>query len=468
MKARTETRRAAVLALAGCCLLGTLAGCAAQQERDDRDPAPIVVTVWSKDRHDSVYQQARVQAYNETNPDHIRVEYKIFSDNYLQALDTAFQSGRAPDLMAYTDAVFYRFSAENRFADLAPYMDEDFHALFDDVLLDGVNVLDGACYFVPTCATTPRLFYNQTLLDRAGIAAPPTTMEELIEDCRLLTAKLGGEGIYGFAANFYSAASALDRSLLAQANRQLGLKAGYDFQSGRYDFAPYADLLAQWRELLAPDCAYPRCADLDIDPLRQLFADGKIGMYISYIHSEAGVYRDQFPMQDAWGCVPLPISEQAVGAQNYSLNGGYLLNKDSGDPDAAWKVYRALFAEQDALTDYYEAGYGVSIVPAVLAQAAADGYQPAQEALLLGETDRLWPLAPHEENPAALALDGVDFYAVFKELIFGSTPIAPALEALTERYNAAYQTGISSGVGRAICYPDFDPMNPRGASEVLP
>ena len=465
MTAHFKRIRAVPLVLALCFLAAFLSGCGTGQEPAQKPKT--IVTVWSKDRHDSAYQMDRVRAYNESNPDNIQVDYRIFSDNYLQSLDSVFQSGRAPDLMAYTDQVFYRFYAQDRFADLAPYMDEEFHALFDDVLLDGVNVLDGACLFVPTCATTPRLFYNQTIFDRLGIDAPPATMEEMIENCRLITTQLSEEGIYGFAVNFYSASSALERSLLAQGTSNLGLKAGYDFGAGCYDFRQYEELLEQWRVLLAPDCAYPRCAQLDIDPLRQLFADGKIGMYISYIHSEAGVYQSQFPMAERWGCAPLPAgAELVVGAQNYSLNGGYLLNKASEIPEAAWKVYRALFADEDTLTDYYEAGYGVSIVPKVLNRAASDGYTPPQAALLLGEGDQLWPLAPQEENPAAVDVEGADYCTVFKELIFGSSPIAPALDELTERYNAAYQTGVAAGTGRMICRPGFDPLHPRNAAEV--
>lgn len=469
MTSRFKSIHRIIFLFALFCAVGAMTACGSGQELTANPSSKTVVTVWSKDRHDSAYQIARVKAYNETNSDNILVEYRIFSDNYLQSLDSAFQTGRAPDLMAYTDQVFYRFYAQDRFADLTPYMDGAFHDLFDAVLLDGVNVLDGACYFVPTCATTPRLFYNQAILDRVGIESPPKTMEELIADCRTITSQLGEEGIYGFAANFYSASSALERSLLAQGNLQLGLKAGYDFQNACYDFAPYARLLVQWRTLLSPDCAYPRCDQLDIDPLRQMFSSGKIGMYISYIHSEAGVYQNQFEMTDEWGCAPLPTSDaRIVGAQNYSLNGGYLLNRDCRNPDAAWKVYRALFADEKALTEYYEAGYGVSIVPKVLANGASDGYTPAHAALVLGEADQLWPLAPQEENPAAVELDGADLYAVFKELIFSTQPIDPALDALTERYNHAYRLGIEAGVGRMIRRPGFDPFHPRSAPEVLP
>lgn len=459
---QTGGRRGWLFWALAICIAALLSGCWASQDPQAAQPPKTVVTVWTKDRHDIAYQTARIEDYNRTNPDGILVEYRTFSDNYLQVLDSAFQSGSAPDLIAYTDQVFYQFYAQKHFADWTPYMDERFHETFDSVLLEGVNVFDGVCYFIPTCATTPRLFYNKSILERAGIPEPPVTMEEMIAGCRQITERLSGEGIYGFAANFHSAKSALDRALLEQGSRQLGIKAGYDFQRGCYDFTPYALLLEQWRELLSDRCAYPRCMELDIDPLRQIFADGKIGMYISYIHSEAGVYQRQFPMAEEWGCAPLPTSGgQVKGAQNYSLNNGYLLNQGCEHPEAAWTVYRELFADVDTLTEYYESGYGVSMLPQVLARGEKDGYTPAQPALLIGEGDQLWPLAPHEENPEAVMLEGQDFNLVFKELIFGTEPVKPVLDELTRRYNEAYQAGLASGIGREIRYPDFDPLQPQ-------
>lgn len=447
-------------------LMASLAGCGAEEAVPETQTPEekTTVTIWTKDRHDAAYQEARIKHYNETNPDGIIVEYRTYSDNYAQALDSAFQTNRGPDIIAYTDRVFNQFFAQGHFADIMPYLDAELQKTYESVMLPGVNVFDGQCYFLPTAGTTSRLFYNGTLLEQVGILEPPATMDELIAAARAVTEHFSQEGIYGFAVNLYGAQSGIDRTIGKQANRDVGLKCGFDFERGCYDFTRYETLLEKWRELLGEDCAYPRCDELDIDPLRQMFAQGKIAMYISYIHAEQGVYQQQFPAGAKWGCAEIPTSvENPVGAQNYSLNGGYLFNAGSPHLDAAWKVYLALFADLDYQKDYYEHGFGVSVIPQVLAEAEADGYHPQFETLVLGEGDRMWPKAPHEENGKAVQITGLDFYEVFKSLLYSQENIADALEELTERYNEAYEAGITQGVGREIKIPGFDPMNPQTA-----
>lgn len=421
-----------------------------------------VITIWTKDRHDAAYQQERIKKYNDTNDENIVVEYKIYSDNYLQALDSAFQSNDAPDIIAYTDQVFNQFYAQNYFADIMPYIDEKFKISFENVFIDGVNVYNSKCYFVPTCATTPRLFYNKTLFEKAGIKNPPATIEEMIEDAKIITDKYSDEGIYGFAANMNNAKSAIDRSLTEMANREIGIKSGYDFKNGIYDFTGYKPIIENWRVLLSSECAYPQCSELDIDPLRQMFADGKIGMYISYIHSEVGVYQKQFPMEDEWGCAEIPTSRGVIkGAQNYSLNNGYLFNRNSENLEAAWNVYKALFCDLDYLKEYYEMGFGIPVIAKVIENADKDGYKPKYQTMLLGNNDKMWPKTPAEENSEAVVIDGLDFYEVFKDLIFSNKDIGSALAELSERYNNAYKNGINNNIGREIKINEFDPINPE-------
>lgn len=236
--------------LASCvislCLAAVLAGCT-----EKAGPAAVetktVVTIWTKDRHDAKFQEAKIAAYNQTNTDNIKVVYKIYSDNYYQAVNTAFQSNNAPDMMAYTSQLFSTFFSKNYYADITPYMDEPFRQTFESVMIDGINVLGGRCYFLPTEATSVRLYYNKDIFERVGIEKLPATMEELIADAKLITEQLSGEGIYGFAANMKTPKSAIDRSILTQGNREAGLKAGYDFARGCYDFMPYAALLEGWR-----------------------------------------------------------------------------------------------------------------------------------------------------------------------------------------------------------------------------
>ncbi len=425
------------------------------------DGKKTIVTVWTKDRHDAEYQQARVDEYNATNTDNIEVRYEIYSDNYPQAIDIAFQSNEAPDIMVHQAAVFNNYVNAGNFADLTPYMDDEFLSVFGDCLVEGVNVIDGKCYFVPTAATTCRLFYNKNIFEKAGIANPPATLEEMVEDARIITEKLSGEGIYGFAANLKSASSALSRSLMPMAERSLGNHMGFDFAKGEYDFTVYAPLVEAWRILVSDECAFPGCESLDIDPLRTQFADGKIGMYMSYTHAEPGVYENQFPMSDEWGCAEIPVlGGNVMGAENYTPNNGYLFNAASENLDAAWKAYVAIFANVENLAGYYSEGLGISSVDAVIAKATPKAVYAENPNLLLGENDKVWPKAPHESNVDAVVVEGKDMYTTLGELIYLDVDIETELQALTDRYNDAYRKGISDGIGKEVKIAGFDPLNP--------
>ena len=193
------------------------------------------------------------------------------------------------------------------------------------------------------------LFYNKEIFDRVGIENPPETLEEMVEDAKLITSELAGEGIYGFAENMKSASSGLNRSMIVGLQSETGAPMGYDFEKGEYDFTTWADELKLWTELLSDECAFPGCESLDIDPLRTQFAAGKIGMYMSYSHAEPGVYANQFPMDsDKWDCAPIPtVGGKKLGKQYFSGTSGYLLNAKSENLEKAYQVYHDIFTTED-------------------------------------------------------------------------------------------------------------------------
>lgn len=425
------------------------------------DGEKTVVTVWTKDRHDAEFMQSKVDEYNASNTDNIEVRYEIYSDNYAQAVDMVFQNGNAPDIFVFQEVMFQNYVNSGKYADITPYMDDEFKETFASNMIDGFNVLDGKCYFVPTAATACRLFYNKDIFERVGIEAAPETLQELVDDAKLITEQLSGEGIYGFAANMKGAQSALSRSLMKQGERELGIKFGYDFKNGRYDFTGYNNLVSAWKTLMSPECAFPGCESLDIDPLRTQFAAGKIGMYMSFTHAEPGVYTNQFPMEQEWGCAQLPVTDgKVVGAEHYQPLNGYLFNAESENLDAAWKVYRAIFSNVDVLKEYYENGFGISTVPAVIEKAQPAQYYLDNPDLLICDTDAVYPHTPQEDNVDAVIVEGQNMYEAMAEMILGDMDITSGLQDLTDRYNKAMEAGIAEGTGTVIKIDNFDPMNP--------
>jgi multiple sugar transport system substrate-binding protein len=420
-----------------------------------------VITVWTHNRHDLAFMQKKVDAYNANNKDNIEVKFEVYTDNYTQAVNLVFQTGEAPDIFSNNGDVFNAHYTAGRFADFNTLMDDEFKNTFKDMMYRDVNVIDGKCYYIPTMATTCRLFYNKDIFKRVGIASPPQTMEELIATARRITTQLKSEGIYGFGINLKSASAGLGRSFNIQGQRELGLNMGFDFAKGEYDFTPYEKMLLGWKELLGPDIAFPGCESLDIDPLRAQFAAGKVAMYFSYTHAEPGVYATQFPNPYDWGAAQIPVSGGVVkGAQYFSPTNGFLLNANSKNLPTAWKVYKELLANLDLLKEYYEEGLGITLVPAVIAVAKPAKIYAENPAMLITPTDAVLPRVPHDINSNAVVVEGMNYYDTWASVIWGQLDARRGLADLTDRYNRAYRNGISQGIGKEVKIPGFNPMKP--------
>ncbi len=421
-----------------------------------------MITIWSKDRHDATYVQEKIDEYNASNTDNIQLDYQLYTDNYIQAVDMAVQSGELPDILVYQEQVFDKYVNQGYWADFYELMDDDMKAYFQDVIYPGYNELDGKLYFIATNGTTCRLFYNKEIFERVGITAPPETMEEMVEYARLITTELSGEGVYGFAENMKSANSGLNRSLMVGLERETGLVKGYDFVKGEYDFSAWADALKLWTELLSDDCAFPGCESLDIDPLRTQFAAGKIGMYMSYSHAEPGVYQNQFPMDsEKWDCAPIPtVGGKAAGKQYFTGTGGYMINANSPNVEKAFQIYKELFANEDYLVGYYEGGFGVSILPSVIEKAKPGIDFQNKKWLLISDIDALFPKPPHTAFSAGMIVEGEDMYKTCESIYYGNADIDSTLADLSARYNKAYQEAIQNGTGFEVKIDGYDPMNP--------
>lgn len=426
------------------------------------DGDKTIVTIWSKDRHDADYVQSKIDAYNATNTDNIEVQYSIYSDNYVQAVDMAIQSGDVPDVLVFQDQVFTKYYLNGQWADLYPLIDDEMKEYFSSVIFKDYNDIDGKLYFIPTTGTTCRLFYNKEIFERVGLPGAPETLEQMVEYAEKITSELSKEGIYGFAQNMKSASSALNRSLFIGMERESGMVDGFNFAKGEYDFMPYAETLRLWTKLLSDDCAFPGCESLDIDPLRTQFANGKIGMYFSYVHAEPGVYANQFPMDsEKWGVAPIPtVGGKVVGKQYFSGTSSYLLNAHSEHLEDAFKAYKAIFTNEDYLIGYYEGGFGVTLLPSISEKASPSEDFATKEWLQIGAIDTILPKSPNTANSAAVIIEGEDMWKTFESIYYGGADVESTLADLTERYNKAYREGIELGIGKDLKIENYDPMNP--------
>jgi multiple sugar transport system substrate-binding protein len=135
-----------------------------------------------EEQHPNIHVETLAQPYNE----------------FRQALLTSMAGGEGPDL-ARLDIIWSpEFAELGGLLELDTAMD-DFQTLADRTFPGplATNFYNGHYYGLPLDTNTRIWVYNQTVLDAAGIDAPPATIDELREQCAAIQGS--GEKVYAFA-----------------------------------------------------------------------------------------------------------------------------------------------------------------------------------------------------------------------------------------------------------------------------
>ncbi|MGU3472596.1 ABC transporter substrate-binding protein [Paenibacillus sp. D51F] len=453
------------LLLFGALSSAVMAGCSSN---NGEEPAPsssasngsaastpkekVKVTFWTNARHDADLMQEKIKQFNESNKSNIEVEYQIMTDNYEQAVQTAIQAEEAPDIMnAKMKLKFEDLIKMKAIEPLDSYIGDDEKARFGDLLkMDRQNFLDGKTYSLPNYGTTWRLIYNKDLFDKAGIKEAPRSLDELVDDARKITEAGKADGAYGFAINMKTPSSAFERGLLPMV--RLDGKDIYDWRTGKYTFESLKPYVEALKKIVDSKSMMPGFESLDIDPLRNQFAAGKIGMYFS-LSAEPGVYKSQFPTQINWGVAQVPTMDGGAPKGANYINGGaswLYMSSQSKHKKETWEVMKFLYSDE-VLVPYYEQGKGVSVVPSVISKAKAPELKNFQE--FAPKEDVMWP--PY----LALNVEGKAWQNVIAESILGFQPIDKAIADLNKRYNDSLDKEDQAGGTKRIVIPDWDPAS---------
>ncbi|WP_027085616.1 ABC transporter substrate-binding protein [Cohnella panacarvi] len=420
----------------------------------DKGPKTKLV-FWTFDRHDNEYIKERVDNYNKTNQDNIEVEVTAMTENYVQSVDIAFASKQAPDILRPNQDTTIPFVKKGYLEPLDGYLTEEMKTKFGPTIQDQANQFDGKIYTLPNFGYTLRLVYNKDLFAKAGIANPPTTLAEMVDAAKKITEAGKADGQYGFALNFKAPKSALDRS--AREILQLsGIDGfGYDIRTGKFDFSGFKPVIDAFKQMRDDGSMLPGVESLDIDPLRAQFAQGKIGMYLSY-SAEPGVYQNQFPTEINWGAAQAPsIDGNIKGAAGFANSGQWLaISSQSEKKDAAWKFLTYMYSDE-LLKDYHEKGYGLSAVPSIAAQANTPAINGV-EGFLLTQYDALWPLPP------TVTVQGLNYGDAFFKYVLSGGSLDDIVADLNKRYNEALDKAVAAGETKAVVDPGFDPAKLQG------
>jgi multiple sugar transport system substrate-binding protein len=443
----------------------SLAGCGAGQDAQTNpggapgaaSGAKTKISYWTVDRHDADFMKEVIKTFNDTNKDNIEVEMTVLADNFNQAVDIAYASNQAPDVLRTND--FLGFVKKGYLLPINDMMTDDMKKRFSNLMVEESNMVDGQIYSLPNTGQFWRLIYNVDLFEKAGIKEAPKTMKELVDDAKKITDSNKDIGAYGFAENFKNASSAFSRIANPVGSFSgTSVVDGYNYKTGLYDFSVYKPIGEALRQMKLDGSMLPGVESLDIDPLRAQFAAGKIGMYFNH-SGEPGVFQNQFPTKVRWSAALPPTID---GSQNGTISviaGNYVgISKSTPNKDKAWKFMEYL-ATFDFQKDYHEKGFGISVVPDVNASAKKPTI-PGIDGFLPSKFDALYSPSPLSVTEAKV--EGIKSGNAFTKYMLEGGDLDSMLNDLTTRYNAALEKARASGDTKAKANPSFDPGKLQG------
>ncbi len=167
--------------------------------------------VWWSWNWDSAWQEQTwtEKAAEFTKQTGIKVDIRIMPWNELApAVQTGSSADRVGDVVMVPHTDYVWLSRSNLLSDLSamlPNMNPDD---FIPSVLAGMKE-DGKVYGIPTRRAGYALVYNEEILKKAGIDAPPVTMDELVADARAVSEKV--PGAYGWGMPLMPTGNAYNR-----------------------------------------------------------------------------------------------------------------------------------------------------------------------------------------------------------------------------------------------------------------
>ena len=375
-------------------------------------------------------------------------------DNYGTALDTMVQAGTYPDLCDmynranYLEAGYFTdlYELAKDYPEVQATVDR-----WEPFFSQGVSLLGDKLVCMPLEYVPIKMVYNKDIFDECGITEAPQSYEDIYEYSKIITEKGDGE-YYGFA--WTSMWTATFRRFVCKAGVASIGRGPFDNNNATYDFTPYKETVEIIGKMYQEGLIFPTPFDQHIDPIRQRFSEGRVGMEIAPAY-DFGVYTKQFVIEDfEWVVCDVPAlvgyEREYKGA---SLNRGNVVITSWVEEDHMPAVVDAwLFLNSDGL---YETLFETSSIipqdPAIAEKVLAESDV---------EFDPNWVLMSDVKNytaepprPASLlTLEGDPYETVFTNVMTGDMNWDDEIDALNQRYNDAYAQAVADGLVNTDIY----------------
>ncbi|HEX5327284.1 MAG TPA: extracellular solute-binding protein [Acetobacteraceae bacterium] len=311
--------------------------------------ADTKLAIWTGFPEIQPVYQAVAAEYAKTHPG---ISFEFFSTSLREAeqkLTAAVPTGTGPDIYDIGSNISVNFIDNGLIDPNPPEIDAHLKSGVWDKFTVGFFTIDGKTYGLPFLeGSRACMYWNKAYFTPAGIAAPPATFPELIEDAKKLvqidsqgrmtrsgiSLRLSGQGS-GIGEKFRYVLEAAGGSLL---DRTPGGKwhNDYDNQAGREALTFYVDAVQTWH---IDDPKVPHDADA--------FASGATAM----LFREAWVIGDiqsKNPKLE-YGVTPIPAWKAGSPRMMLLQPWGVYVNGQSSNKAAAWDFVTFLTNAQNGL-----------------------------------------------------------------------------------------------------------------------
>ena len=321
----------------------TLAGCSGASPAADGDTSITLLVPSYSDNTKALWEDVIAGFEKENSGITVNLEVQSW-DNINDVVTTQIQAGKAPDIM--NGGPFAGFAADELLYPIDEVTSPDTLSDFQKSFVDASSV-DGVQYGAPLIASARALFVNNTLLSEAGVAAAPTTWDELLEASKKISAL--GNGIAGYGMPLGSEeAQAEAAAWFFGAGGTFG-----DADAITIDGLPENLAAATFMKKMVDEGATQADAgSTDRSPLMDIFVQGKIGMQIG-LPPTVGQIAEGNPDLD-YSIVPIPTEDGSPVTLGVA---DHLMAFDNGDDakKAAITAFIDYFFSADVYTTWVQA-----------------------------------------------------------------------------------------------------------------
>lgn len=355
----------ATLGITSMLIGSALAGCSNGEDTkkptsngDDKGKSEEVVEVslagWGGNQSEQELLQQTLDEFMASHP-HIKVNYEVISDQYMDVIKTRLIGGEGPDVF-YLDAFEAPALIETGAVEpLDSYVTDEFDvADFEKPLLEAFQQ-DGTTYGFPKDFSTLALFYNKKMLEDAGVEVPKT-WDELREASKKLTK---GTDVYGFGV-----APELARQFFI--GESLGGKIVTDDQASFAD-EKVVEALQPVIDQHLKDKTSAQPSEVGAGWGGEMLGQGKAAMVIEG-NWAIPFLQDTFPDVD-FGTAEVPTVNGEKGTMAYTV--AYVMNANSQKKEAAWELLSYLTGKEGMKT-WTSKGFALPTRKSVAAELGYD------------------------------------------------------------------------------------------------